>query len=52
MKWMTGNIVLTEVDAVMYVMLSRGENHVPYEELLGTTERIMLQPKCSTNRGC
>jgi len=52
MKQITGNVVLTEVDVLMYVMLSRGENHVPYGELVGTTERIMLQPRCSTNRGC
>jgi len=47
MKQMTGNVVLTEVDALMYVMLSRGENNVPYGELVGTTE-----PICSTNQGC
>jgi len=49
---MTGNVMLSEVDALMYVMLSRGVNHVPYGELVGTTERIMLKPRCSTNRGC
>jgi len=47
MKQMTGNVILTEVDALMYVMLSRGENNVPYGELVGTTE-----PSFSTNLVC
>jgi hypothetical protein len=39
---MTGNAVITEVDAVMHVVLSRAEKHVPYGELVGATERIVL----------
>jgi hypothetical protein len=39
---MTGNVVISEVDAVMYVVLSKAEKHLPYGELLGTTECIML----------
>ena len=35
---MTGNVVITEVDVLMYVVLSRTENHVTYEELVGTTK--------------
>jgi hypothetical protein len=39
---MTGNVVISEVDAVMYVILSKAEKHVPYGELVGTTKCIML----------
>ena len=39
---MTGNVVISEVDAIMYVILSRAEKHVPYVELVGTTEHITL----------
>jgi hypothetical protein len=35
---MTGNVFISEVDAVMYVVLSKAENHLPYAELFGTTE--------------
>ena len=42
LKRMTGNVVISEVDAIMYVILSRAEKHVPYVELVGTTEHIML----------
>ena len=35
---MTGNVVISEVDALMYVVLSKAEKHVPYGELIGTTE--------------
>jgi hypothetical protein len=37
---MTGNFVISEVDAVMYVLLSKAEKHVPYGELVGTTELV------------
>ena len=33
---MTGFVVISEVHALMYVVLSRAEKHVPYEELVGT----------------
>jgi len=33
---MTRNIVICEVDALMYVVLSKQETHVPYGELVGT----------------
>jgi hypothetical protein len=32
---MTGNVVMSEVDAFMYVVLSKAEIHVPYEGLVG-----------------
>jgi len=39
---MTGNDVTSQVDALMYVILSKAEKHVPYEELVGTIECITL----------
>jgi hypothetical protein len=39
---MIGNVVISEVDAVMNVVLSEPEIHVPYEELVGTTQCIRL----------
>ena len=35
---MTGNVVISEVDALMYVVLSEAEKHVPYWGLVITTE--------------
>ena len=34
---MTGNVVISEVDAVMCVVLSTGEKHVPNWKLVGAT---------------
>jgi hypothetical protein len=48
---MTGSVVISEVDALMYVVLSKAEKHVPYGELVDTTECIALYTKCRTNRG-
>ena len=48
---MNGNVVISEVDDRMYVVLSKVEKHVPYGELVGTTECITLYPRCRTNRG-
>jgi hypothetical protein len=39
---MTGNIVISEVDALVYDVLSKAENHVLYGELVGTIECITL----------
>jgi hypothetical protein len=39
---MTGTVVISEVDAVMYVVVSKVENHMRFEEIVGTTECIML----------
>jgi len=33
----TGNVIITEVDELMYVVLSGAEKHVTYEELIGNT---------------
>jgi hypothetical protein len=35
---MTGNVVIAEADAAMYVVLSKAEGHVPYGELVCTTD--------------
>jgi hypothetical protein len=35
---MTGNVVISEVDALRYVVLSKAEKHMPYGELGSTTE--------------
>ena len=35
---MNHNSVICEVDALTYVVLSKQETHVPYGELVGTTE--------------
>ena len=37
---MIGNVVISEVDAFVYVVLTKAENHMPYVELVGTTEYI------------
>ena len=39
---MTGNVVISDVDALMYVVPSKAEKHVPYGELVGTTECVRL----------
>ena len=38
LELMTGNVVVSRVDALMYVILSKAQKHVPYGELVGTTE--------------
>jgi len=48
---MTCIIVISEVDALVYVVLSKAENHVPYGELCGTTECVTLYMRCRTNQG-
>jgi hypothetical protein len=37
-----GNVVISEVDAHMYVVLSKAEKHVPYGKLVSTTDCITL----------
>ena len=39
---MIGNDFISEVDALMYDVLSKAENHVPHGELVGTRECINL----------
>jgi hypothetical protein len=38
LEWMAGNDVTSQVDAVIYVVLSKAEKHVPCGKLVGTTE--------------
>jgi hypothetical protein len=45
---MIGNVVISEVDAVMYV-LSKAEKHVPYMQLLGAPKYMTLYMICRTN---
>lgn len=42
MKPMTGNVVISEVNALTYVVPRNAENQVPYGELVGITEYITL----------
>jgi len=45
LEMMTGNIVISEVDAripCMCVVLSKGEKYLLYRELVGTRERVTL----------
>jgi len=39
---MTGYVVVPEEHAVMYVVLSKKEKHLPSGKLVNTTERITL----------
>jgi len=36
------NVVMSEVGSLMYVGLSKAEKHMPYGELVSTTECITL----------
>jgi hypothetical protein len=47
---MTGNVVISDADALMYVVLSKAEKHMPYGQLVGIRECIALYPMCHTNR--
>ena len=38
----SGNVVITAVDTLMYVVLSKGKKHVRYGELVGTIEYMTL----------
>ena len=42
MEPMTGSVVISEVDVLMYVVLSKADKHVSYGELAGTKECIRL----------
>jgi hypothetical protein len=42
LELMTDNIVITEVDALMFVVLSKAENQVPYGQLAGPTDCMTL----------
>ena len=42
LKPMADNVFMSEVDALMYVVLSKVQKHVPYREVIGTTECMTL----------
>ena len=44
------NVVISETDACMNVVLSKAEKHVPYGELVGTAECVTLKLRCRTIR--
>lgn len=48
----TVNVIMSKVDALMYVVLITAEKHVPYEELVGTRECIMPKLRSHSKRGC
>jgi hypothetical protein len=39
---MIGNVVISEVDAVMYVVLTKAEKHLSYVQLLDAIKHITL----------
>jgi len=39
---MNGNVIISDVDALMYVVLSKAEKHAPYGKLVGTRACITL----------
>jgi hypothetical protein len=39
---MTSNVIISEAESLVCVILSKTEQHVPYGELDGTTECVML----------
>jgi hypothetical protein len=49
---MNGNFVIAGADAFTYVPLSKAEKHVPYGEIVGTTECIYLLMRHRTNHHC
>jgi hypothetical protein len=45
----TGDVVISEVDAVTYVVLSKAAKHMPYGQSVGITLCITFYPKCRKN---
>jgi hypothetical protein len=43
---MPGNVVISEMDSVMYGVRGEEEKHVPRGKLVGTTECVTLWPRC------
>jgi hypothetical protein len=43
-----GSVAISEVDALMYVVLNKAEKNMPYGDLVGTRECITLQTRCRT----
>ena len=47
---MTGNVVISEVDVLMCVLLSKAEKRVPYGEFVGDTEFQVTEANSSLDR--
>jgi hypothetical protein len=47
---MIGNVVISEIDALVYVVLNTTEKHVPKAKLVGTRACLTLYPRCRKNR--
>ena len=47
---MAGNVFISGVDALMYVVLSKAEIHWPYGALFGTAVCVTWEPVCPTDR--
>jgi hypothetical protein len=48
----TASVIMSVIDALIYVVLRMAKKHEHYGELVDTTECIMLHPKCCTIQGC
>lgn len=45
----TGNVIISEVDALVYVLISKAEKHMHYGELVHNRESVMLYMRRHTN---
>jgi hypothetical protein len=45
LEQMTDNVIISQVVAVMYVILNKAENHMTYGELVGITETRCSVPQ-------
>lgn len=41
-EWIIGNVVISKVDTLTYVILSKAEKYVPYGELICTAECVTV----------
>jgi len=39
---MTSSVITSHVNAVVYVVLNKAEKHMPYGEIVGTTESVIF----------
>jgi len=49
LEQMISNVIISEVDALVNVVLSKAEKYVTYRELIGTRVYTMLLPWCCPN---
>jgi len=52
LELMTGNVIISKVDALMYVVSNKAEDHLSNWQSVGTTECMMLYLRCHTHSGC